>query len=79
MNFARSHWLTLAMIVALIALAVLGRQFSPLLPKADVAGVAEPGCDLHKRACAATWPQEGAWRYPSRHVQYRCFKPCASK
>ena len=48
------------MIVALIALAVLGRQFSPLLlPKADVAGVAEPGCDLHKRACVATWPQGG--------------------
>ena len=60
MNFARSRWVTLAMIVALIALAVLGRRFSPLLlPKADVAGVAEPGCDLQKRACAATWPQGG--------------------
>lgn len=59
-KFAQSHWLTLAMIIALIALAVLGRQFSPLLlPKADVAGVAEPGCDLQKRACAATWPQGG--------------------
>lgn len=60
MNFTRSHWVTLAMIVALIALALLGRQFSPLLlPKADVAGVAEPGCDLQKRACAATWQQGG--------------------
>ena len=48
------------MIIALIALAFLARQFSPLLlPKADLAGVAEPGCDLQQRACAATWPQGG--------------------
>ena len=60
MKFTQSHWVTLAMIAALIALAVLGRQFSPLLlPKADVAGIAEPGCDLQRRACAATWPQGG--------------------
>ena len=48
------------MIIALIALAVVGRRFSPLLlPKADVAAIAEPGCDLQRRACAATWPQGG--------------------
>lgn len=60
MKITRSHWVTLAMIVALIALAVLGRQFSPLLPPtADVAAVAEPGCDLQRRACEATWPPGG--------------------
>ncbi len=48
------------MIITLIALAFLARQFSPLLlPKADLVGIAEPGCDLQKRACAATWPQGG--------------------
>ncbi|MDP2852207.1 MAG: hypothetical protein Q8O23_02260 [Gallionella sp.] len=56
----KSHLLNAAMIVALLAIAVVGHQFSPLLlPKADVVGVVEAGCDLHRRACAATLPQGG--------------------
>jgi hypothetical protein len=48
------------MIVALIATAIIGHQFSPLLmPKADVTGVVEPGCDLQRRACPATLPDGG--------------------
>ena len=60
MKFSKSHLLNLAMIVALVALAVLGQQLSPLLlPRADVTGVMEPGCDLQRRACAATLPDGG--------------------
>ena len=58
MKFSKSQLLNLAMIVALIATAVVGHQLSPLLlPKADVTGVVEPGCDLQRRACPATLPQ----------------------
>ncbi len=58
MKFSKSYLLNLAMIVALIATAVVGHQLSPLLlPKADVTGVVEPGCDLQRRACPATLPQ----------------------
>lgn len=60
MKFSKPHLLNLAMIVALIALAVLGQQLSPLLlPKADVTGVMEPGCDLQRGACAAKLPNGG--------------------
>jgi len=60
LKFSKSHLLNLAMIVALVALAVLGQQLSPLLlPRADVTGVMEPGCDLQRRACAATLPDGG--------------------
>ena len=45
------------MIAALLATAIAGHYFSPLLlPKADVTGVVEPGCDLQKQACMATLP-----------------------
>ena len=57
MNPGKSRLLTLAMIVALIAIAVIGRRWSPLaLPKADATGVAEPGCDLQRLPCSATLP-----------------------
>lgn len=57
---SKSHWLNLAMIVALVAIAVLGQRYSPLLlPKADVTGMVEPGCDLQQRACAANVPGGG--------------------
>ena len=60
MKFSRSLLLNLAMVAALLATAIIGHQFSPLLlPKADVTGVVEPGCELHRRACAATLPQGG--------------------
>jgi hypothetical protein len=60
LKFSKSHLLNLAMIVALIATAIIGHQFSPLLmPKADVTGVVEPGCDLQRRACPATLPDGG--------------------
>ena len=58
MKFSKSHLLNLAMIVALVATAIIGHQLSPLLlPKADITGVVEPGCDLQRRACTATLPQ----------------------
>jgi len=57
---SKSHWLNLAMIVALVAIAVLGQRYSPLLlPKADVTGMVEPGCDLQQRTCAANVPGGG--------------------
>lgn len=57
MKFGRSNWLSLAMIAALIAIAVVGHHYSPLLlPKADAKGAADPGCDLQRQACPATLP-----------------------
>lgn len=57
---SKSNWLSLAMIVTLIAIAVVGHRFSPLLlPKADVIGMVEPGCDLQQRTCAASVPGGG--------------------
>jgi hypothetical protein len=57
---SKSWVVNLAMIAALIGVAFLGRQFSPLqLPKADLTGVVEPGCDLQKRSCVATLPDGG--------------------
>lgn len=58
MKFGKSHLINLAMVVALVATAIVGHRLSPLLlPKADIAGVVEPGCDLQSRACAANLPQ----------------------
>lgn len=55
LKLGKSHWLSLAMIAALLATAVIGHRFSPLLlPKADLTGVVEPGCDLQRRPCTAT-------------------------
>jgi hypothetical protein len=60
LKLGKSQLLNLAMMVALLAIAVIGHQLSPLLlPKADVTGVAEPGCDLQRQACTATLPQGG--------------------
>ena len=60
MKPGKSQWVNLAMLVALAAIAVVGHQFSPLLlPKADVTAVAEPGCDLQRKACPAALPQGG--------------------
>jgi hypothetical protein len=57
LKLGKSNWTSLAMIAALIAIAVAGQQLSPfLLPKADATGVAAPGCDLQRQACAATLP-----------------------
>lgn len=48
------------MILALMAIAYVGHWLSPLLlPKADLQGVAEGGCDLQQRACPASLPQGG--------------------
>ncbi len=60
MKLSKSHLINLALMVALIAIAVLGHQLSPLLlPKADLTGTAEPGCDLQQRACPAIMPNGG--------------------
>jgi hypothetical protein len=60
LKFNKSHLVNLAMMAALLATAIAGYLFSPLLlPKADVTGVVEPGCDLQQRACPATLPQGG--------------------
>lgn len=57
MKLGRSHLINLAMIVALVATALVGHRFSPLLlPKADVTASVEPGCDLQRRACPASLP-----------------------
>jgi hypothetical protein len=47
-------------ILGIVLIAVIGYKLSPLLmPAADVSANAEPGCDLHKRACAAQIPGGG--------------------
>jgi hypothetical protein len=49
-----------AAILAIGLIVVIGYKLSPLLlPKVDIAAVPEPGCDLHKRACAAQLPGGG--------------------
>lgn len=54
-------WLPrLATIAALTGITFLVMRYSPrLLPKMELAGVVETGCDLHKRACRATLPGGG--------------------
>lgn len=48
------------MMAALLAAAIVGYRLSLLLlPKTDVTGVAEPGCDLQRRACPAALPHGG--------------------
>lgn len=60
LKFVKTHLLNLAMIAALIATALIGHKMSPLLlPKADLTGIVEPGCDLQLRACPATLPGGG--------------------
>ena len=60
MKFGKSHLVNLAMIVALIAIAFVGHRLSPLLlPKVDVAGTPQPGCDLQQSACPATLSNGG--------------------
>jgi hypothetical protein len=50
----------LALILALALLAVVGYKLSPLLlPKSDLTLTPEPGCDLHRSACAARLPDGG--------------------
>lgn len=59
-RFRKSWVVNLAMIAALMGIAFLGKHYSPLLlPKADLIGVVEPGCDLYKRACPVTVPGGG--------------------
>lgn len=63
-RFRKSWVVNLAMIAALMEIAFLGKHYSPLLlPKADLIGVVEPGCDLQKRACPATVPGD-------RHLEF---------
>lgn len=48
------------MIAALIGVAVVGHRLSPLLlPKTDLAGIAEANCDLNLRPCFADLPGGG--------------------
>ncbi|MCF8197599.1 MAG: hypothetical protein K9J42_02435 [Sulfuritalea sp.] len=63
MNISRSNAISMAMIATLIGLALLGQQLSPLLlPKADVSGSAEPGCDLQRQACEGAFAKGGRMR-----------------
>ena len=60
MKLGKSQLINLAMVVALLAIALVGHQLSPLLlPKADVTATPEPGCDLQRSACTAALPQGG--------------------
>lgn len=55
MKLSKSNLISLAMILALVALAFVGKQLSPLLlPKMDATGTADPGCNLQRQACMAT-------------------------
>jgi hypothetical protein len=60
LKFSKSHWVSLAMLFALFAIGMVGNHFSPLLlPKADVTGAVEAGCDLQRQACAASLADGG--------------------
>ena len=49
-----------AILFALILIGVAGYWYSPLLlPKSDLAGSPDPGCDLHRQACGANLPGGG--------------------
>ncbi len=55
MKLNKKILMDVAAILGIVLIAVIGYKLSPLLlPKADVSATVEPGCDLHKRACAAT-------------------------
>lgn len=57
MKLNRRILLDLVAILGIVLIAVVGYKLSPLLlPKADVVAAVEPGCDLHRRACAARLP-----------------------
>jgi hypothetical protein len=57
MKFDKSTAGTLAMLGLLLAIAIAGHYFSPLLlPKADVKAAADAACDLQRQACPALLP-----------------------
>ncbi|MDP2795800.1 MAG: hypothetical protein Q8O25_17225 [Sulfurisoma sp.] len=60
MNLNKKILMDLVAILGIVLIAVVGYKLSPLLlPKADITATVEPGCDLHKRACAARLPDGG--------------------
>ena len=60
MQANRKVLLDILAILGIVLIAVIGYKLSPLLlPKADVSATVEPGCDLHRRACAARLPDGG--------------------
>jgi len=60
MKLNKKILMDVAAILGIILIAVIGYKLSPLLlPKADVSATVEPGCDLHRRACAAQVPGGG--------------------
>jgi hypothetical protein len=64
LKFSKSNWVSLAMLFALLAIGMVGNHFSPLLlPKADVTGVVEAGCDLQRQACAASLADGGRLQF----------------
>lgn len=55
MKPGQSRLVNLALILVLIGLAFVGNRYSPLLlPKTDVSGLVDSGCDLQRQACRAT-------------------------
>jgi hypothetical protein len=47
-------------LLAIVLIAVVGYKLSPLLlPRADLTVMPEPGCDLHRKACAANLADGG--------------------
>lgn len=60
MRLNKKILMDVAAILGIVLIAVVGYKLSPLLmPKIDVSATVEPGCDLHKRACAARLPDGG--------------------
>lgn len=57
MLFNKSLLVDSALILALIAIGIIGYRLSPqLLPVADISVMPESGCDLQQAACGATLP-----------------------
>lgn len=60
MQTHRNLLIDIGILAALLLIGVAGYRYSPLLlPKSDVAGIPDAGCDLHQAACGAALPGGG--------------------
>lgn len=60
MPVSKSLLVDSAMILTLILIGVVGYKLSSfIMPKADITAQPDPGCDLHRSACAAALPGGG--------------------
>lgn len=60
MLLGKSLLVDIALILALVAIGIVGYKLSPLLmPKVDISVAPDSGCDLQQSACGASLPDGG--------------------